>query len=234
MQNINHEQLVYYLSKQKILVVLGGLAGVGKSSLAQQLCSKLPNSLHLDETVVTKALLADKPYFSPYYELYVKKQSYDCLAQLSLSNLSNDKIIIIDGDWTNKLVSPDYSNLLNSEEFTTVYLHLDCDPKEQFNRLKQRQAAQDYAKCKDWGSFLIYRQEAINANQAAYDKLQRGMPTLKLDTTTGVTKFMPRILQFLYDTSKQQNNTEKFIQDSVNNVFGSSQKIVELLDKIRL
>ena len=94
-QNCTSETILHEEKKKKIILFFG-VSGVGKTHFSKALSEEI-GATYLEKDIVSDALLPKgERYFSPYYDAYVKDQSYEVLYALARSNLAIGKNIIID------------------------------------------------------------------------------------------------------------------------------------------
>ena len=166
---------------KKILIISAGLAGVGKTTHLKALSKEIANSVYLDKDVICSALLQGQAYFSDYYNQYVKNQSYEVMLQLARENLEENKVVILDGYFGDKLSSQRVKDLLSLPNVITKIVYFHCSGDTQFKRLQERGDYRDAEKIAN-GKFGSYRQEHIKKHLMELSNV----PHLIIDTERDV------------------------------------------------
>lgn len=187
---------------KKILVISTGLAGVGKTTHLKALSAEIANSVYLDKDVINLALLQGQEYFSDHYNRYVRMQSYEVMLQLAKDNLKQNKVVILDGYFGDKLSLPLFKDYLSSLDFTTKILYFHCSGDKQLERLQQRGDKRDKEKLEQ-GKFKPYRQKEINRHLA--ELIERQHITINTENTQDLKKNIETIQQYLLETPPFNN-----------------------------
>ncbi len=194
---------------KKILIISAGLAGTGKTAHLKYLSRKVSNSVYLGKDIISSILLQGKPYFSDYYNQYVKMQSYEVMLALARDNLERDTLVILDGSFGDKLTSGLLKNYLNSQDFVTKVIYFHCSGNKQLDRLRSRGDGRDSDKLQE-GKFIQYRQEHIKNHLVNLAKTSHLMVDTERDED--LEKNIEMICKFL-ETPKTANITYRFDKD---------------------
>jgi predicted kinase len=146
---------------RKLLTIICGNAGVGKTTFARQLARR-EGALLLDidtasELLVRAGLEAleidpdDRD--SPRYKRLYRKAIHDTLLALADDNLSHQSCIIV-APFTQERRDPHFLERVRVQLRTDVRIfYLVCDEETRRKRIQKRKNPRDRAKLKDWGNY---------------------------------------------------------------------------------
>lgn len=180
--NTSHASLKKQIHK-KVLLISCGLAGTGKSTHLNLLKTRISNAVHIDKDTISDALMPEGvDLSSPAYKA-IKDKVYDTMLKLADLNLAENRLVILEGYFGNKLTSPLLKNYLNSPNFETKIIYFYCSAAKQKARLEARAALDPIAKLRDKdkldpGKFDAYRRDHINQHNRELAQV----PHLVVDT----------------------------------------------------
>lgn len=185
---------------KKILLISCGLAGTGKSTHLNLLKTRISNAVHIDKDTISDALMPEGvDLSSPAYKA-VKDKVYDTMLKLADLNLKENRVVILEGYFGNKLTSPLLKNYLNSPHFETKIVYFYCSGPKQKARLEARAAQDPIAKLRDKdkldpGKFDIYRNDHLNQHNRELSQV----PHLVVDTENDadLEKNIDKIIDYL-------------------------------------
>lgn len=180
-----------HVISKKVILISTGLAGTGKTTLLKQLNQKIENSVYLDKDVINQSLLQGRPYFSDYYNQYVRDQSYQLLLDLARLNLENgNKVVILDGYFGNKLDKEPFISFLQDSLYEVKILYCECPFEINKNRLIARGDVRDKDKL---STYETYYPKEIEAHHKTLDAL----PHLTLHTELDSDENLEKLIDYL-------------------------------------
>ncbi len=188
-------------SKKGLVIVITGIAGIGKTSFGQQLSEKLDNSVIIDKDTINDAFLRKSSFWKPFPDAYcvsvkplsrktafylenVRFQTYHCMLKIAQDNLQAGKIPILDGNYHKEISNgylrgfliPFFENLNSQVKFILCH----ADEATMRERIENRNAERDSEKLisdKQWKSFLA-ENPSVPEEMASFDhiKVDLGKP----------------------------------------------------------
>jgi predicted kinase len=145
----------------------------------------------LDKDVVNLVLLQGKPYFSEYYNTYVKNQTYQVLLDLAkLNTQENNRVVILDGYFGDKLNKEPFVSFLKSNDFEVKIIYFECPFQINKQRLVTRGEGRDKAKLEAFESFYL-------DNTSLHYKELSTLPHLSIHTEMDIDDNVEKIINDL-------------------------------------
>ena len=195
------------------LILGGGIAGSGRRAVLKELVKYVSDAFLIHKDTINGAFLSTLnpsdtgihayklsgeriPVKDPYYNMYVRLQSYRCMLELAKDNLLAGKHPILDGNFTKEIragyldevVGPFFEDV--SHQTKLLFFH--ADEATIRRRLTDRYNEWDAAKLESeetWRRFL--EEQPILPSE-----LERS-PHLKVDTNFPLEENIQRILDYL-------------------------------------
>ncbi len=164
-------------SKNPVLLIGAGMAGVGKSTLLKALAKK-HNFVYIDKdllnisflTEISNGKIASKKssLTSYFFNNNVKFQTYHAMFSLAESNLSQGLNVILDGYFSDKLDIEFIKERIDSisKNFQVILIYFTCSNDVLFKRMKHRNFSRDSDKL---GQFDNYFENHKQDDLSKYD-----------------------------------------------------------------
>jgi predicted kinase len=180
------------------LVMGAGLAGGGKTTHLHQATAEINTSVYIDKDTIAVDLLASvaQSMPGPYYDKYVKAQSYQAVFTFAADNLKLNKTTILDGCFGDRLTGSLISNHLATSPYKTLLMYFHCTGPTQLARIIQRNFQRDIEKLKDMKSD---RQNALKKHLKEFSQIDPASTILYLDTESNaaLTANVRRIIHYV-------------------------------------
>lgn len=180
----------------RTLIICAGLAGVGKTTHIESLVKKIPNSVYVDKDTICNAMMQDqedKSWDTKHFKDNVRIQSYRVMTAIAKSNLTQEKTVILEGNFGDKLMLPLMQDLLKDlQDVTVKVIYFHCRGDQQLYRLWERGESRNAAKLVE-GSFLPYRLESIKQHLPHLAQV----PHLMVDTEQEVEPNVDAIIKYV-------------------------------------
>lgn len=179
-------------SPKKILIIVTGLPGSGKSTYAKELAKRLSNAVYIEKDTLCSVLLpSEEKYGSSYYNTYVARQSYGISTALADDNLALGKIPILDGYYGTRLTTPQIKKYIQDPTIAVKILYFHCSGPRQWARLEERNEERDTEKIEN---FDEHRLKHIRDHQV---ELLQYLNYLVVNTENDFEKNMSFILEYI-------------------------------------
>jgi predicted kinase len=224
------------------LVMGAGLAGVGKTTLLKYSCTKIISAIYLDKDTVAVPLLAsvEQGMPSPYYDKYIKAQSYQAIFAFAADNLKLNKTTILDGCFGDRLTGSLISNHLATSPYATLLMYFHCTGPTQLERIIQRNYQRDTEKLKD---IRKDRKNNIQKHLKEFSQIDPASFMLYLDTENlkCFEENARQIIQFITFTTRSLKvlprsvpYDDKSCEITEEQAQGGLFDFIELLDKVTI
>ncbi len=171
-----------------VLILVTGLAGSGKTTLARKLVERVWAVL-LEKDELQNPFSQSRD--TQFYKQHVQRQSYDALWNLALSNLRVGNPVLVDAPLVKELLNPTWckemENRFACAGFPILVMHCEAPPTKIRERLTLRREKRDEAILVDFAKFL--------------EEQPLGVPIpwlhLKVDTQEPLDTQLASVLEFL-------------------------------------
>ncbi|HYD03601.1 MAG TPA: nucleoside monophosphate kinase [Alphaproteobacteria bacterium] len=163
-------------SSKPILLISGGIAGTGKSTVLRKLAKKY-KFFYIDKddinqsfmTKIENGKIISKDYsLDEFYQKNIRDQSYLAMFRIAQTALENGQDVILDGYFSDKIQTEYISNFLDEikKNANVIKANFECSKEELQKRMMKRNKQYDLQKLED---FDKYYEEASKKSDWNYD-----------------------------------------------------------------
>jgi predicted kinase len=143
------------LLPQQSLIVMVGVAGVGKSTIARALCERV-HLTYLSTDPITDPFFPNTRESKEYQEM--RPRIYEALYLLAAENLSLGNSVLLDAPHVTQMKSREWieqiTNLAKTHDAVLRVVRCWCSEEELRRRIMERGQERDAAKLANWKTFV--------------------------------------------------------------------------------
>lgn len=181
---------------QPLLVLVGGLMGTGKSTLARALAEELGSDV-LQTDVIRQERLGASPrpanFGADHYRREQRQRVYDELFEAAREIVSTDRSVVLDGSFLDAAWREQADMLARRKGAAFLAIRCVCPPDEARRRIRQRAAEGTDAS--------EARVELYDQQRAAEDQPFAEAPRLEVDTTAPLRDQVAQVIEALADVT---------------------------------
>ncbi len=166
------------MSREKVLIMVMGLPGVGKSYFARALAGRI-NGVHLNSDLVRKELLK-----APSYTPQEKARVYDRMFELVCQHLEEGRVVVVDATFSKADSRKPYFEYIGNNQGVLKIIRITADELVVKERLKVKRPDSDA----DYGVYQKIKAE--------FEEMDR--PVLSLSSTVlDIEQMIDQAIQYI-------------------------------------